>query len=408
MTLKLLLGGALLGCLVPNVTAAQTVSERLRECALASRTALPLDPRDASSPQLRDEAHKRVLEFQASMSRAEFDECMMLSLVGFEHGFDPVTYVLEPGRWIELNLGGITIVGPGTNTHFRWGIGGREGIRFLPPRYSEIVSGRPDTRRHFIELFFWTPESPRRDTWQLTWHVFEVAGNDLFPSGAHRLLRVTASQPPPTASLNVLEMISVRANDAGVVEWRAGADPDASGIIPSPADRRVRDERSMKEKEAYDKVDWKRVGDVRRAPALTYGDSSGCGLIVAQGWSDDRMEAIYLQADAELLRLTATPQTFDIARQPVAIQLTAHVYAHPVRSSPFCTDLGQQTGPSEVWRAIGGQITIQVVRGVDATGSPAPRATIRLTGAVFTNGQGARVTQVQPIVLTATVGSFHG
>ena len=53
------------------------------------------------------------------------------------------------------------------------------------------------------------------------------------------------------------------------------------------------------------------------------------------------------------------------------------------RSSPFCTDLVQTTGPSERWRAIGGQITIELVPAVDAAGSPKPRATIRLTGAVF-------------------------
>jgi hypothetical protein len=395
-----------LACLVPHVAAAQTIPERLRECALSARVALPFDKRD-ERPEVRAEAQKKVYEFRASMSEGEFDECLLLSGVGFEHGFEPVTYVFEPGRWVELSLRGATIVSQGKSTHFKWGIV-REGIRFLPPRHTELASGRPETRRHFIELFSWTPENPRRDSWQLTWHVFEVADNEILPGGAHRLLSVMAPLPPPAASLNVLEMVSVRVNDAGVVEWRAAQDADARGVIPSPAERRAGDKRTRKEKEARDKVDWKRVGDVRRMPTLTYGDSSGCGLIAVQGWSDDRMEAVYLQADAELLRLTATPQTFDVARQPVAIQLAVHVYAQPVQSSPFCTDLVQQTGPSEAWRAIGGQITIQLVTGVDADGSPKPRATIRLTGAVFVNARGARVTQVQPILLTATVGSFFG
>jgi hypothetical protein len=318
-----------------------------------------------------------------------------------------VTYVLEPGHWVELSLRGATIVSAGKSTHFKWGIV-REGIRFLPPRLSELASGRPQTRRHFIELFSWTPESPRRDSWQLMWHVFEVAGSEMFPAGAHRLLSVTAPQPPPAASLNVDEMVSVRVNDAGFVEWRAGLDADARGVIPSVADRREHEEQARRQKAADDKVDWSRVGDIHRLPALTYGNSSGCGLIAVQGWSDDRLEAIYFQADAELVRLRATPQTFDIARQPVALQLTVHVFAHPVRSSPFCTDLVQTTGPSEQWRAIGGQMTIKLVPAVDAAGSPKPRATIRLTGAVFVNAHGARVTQVQPIVLTATVGSFFG
>ena len=395
-----------LACLVPHVAAAQTIPERLRQCALSARVALPFDKRE-ERPEVRAEAQKKVYEFQASMSEAEFDECLLLSGVGFEHGFDPVTYVLEPGRWVELSLRGATIVSQGKSTHFKWGIV-REGIRFLPPRHTELASGRPETRRHFIELFSWTPETPRRDSWQLTWHVFEVAENEMFPGGAHRLLSVVAPQPPTAASLNVLEMVSVRVNDAGLVEWRAGQDADAHGVIPSAADRRAHEEQTRREKAAYDKVDWKRVGDVRRLPALTYGNANGCGLIAIEGWSDDRMEAIYLQADKDLLRLTAAPQTFDIDRQPVAIQLAVHVYAHPVASSPFCTDLVQQTGPSETWRAIGGHITIELVPGVNAAGEPRPRATIRLTGAVFVNAQGARVTQVQPIVLTATVGSFFG
>ena len=341
------------------------------------------------------------------MSEAEFDECMTLSFVGFEHGFEPVTYMLEPGRWVELGLRGATIVSQGKSAHFKWGIV-REGIRFLPLRYSEIASGRPETRRHFIELFTWTPESPRRDTWQLTWHVFEVAGSEVFQVGGHQLLSVTAPQPPPGTPLNMYEMASVRVNDAGRVEWRAGEDADARGVIPSAADRRALEEQARRRKAAEDKIDWTRVGDVRRAPSLTYSDSDGCGLIAVQGWSDDRMEALHLQADAELLRLTATPQTFDIARQPVVLKLTVHVYAHPVRSSPFCTDHRVETGPSEEWRAIGGQITIELVPSVDAAGEPKPRATIRLTGAVFVNAQGARVTQAQPIVLTAGVGSFAG
>jgi hypothetical protein len=78
----------LLACLAPQVAAAQTIPEHLRQCALSARLALPIEPGKEVPPQLRDEAQKRVHAFQASMSEAEFDECMTLSFVGFEHGFE--------------------------------------------------------------------------------------------------------------------------------------------------------------------------------------------------------------------------------------------------------------------------------------------------------------------------------
>jgi len=93
-----------LACVVPHAAAAQTIPAHLRQCALSARLALPIEPAKEVPPQLRDEAQKRVHAFQASMSEAEFDECMTLSYVGFEHGFEPVTYVLEPGYWVELSL----------------------------------------------------------------------------------------------------------------------------------------------------------------------------------------------------------------------------------------------------------------------------------------------------------------
>jgi hypothetical protein len=44
----------------------------------------------------------------------------------------------------------------------------------------------------------------------------------------------------------------------------------------------------------------------------------------------------------------------------------------------------------------------------DVIEPPRQRATVRLTGAVFENAEGVRVTQTQPIALTALVGWFSG
>jgi len=400
--------------LTPQVTLSQNVPDRLRECALAVRVAMPqIDRGIAPSPQLQGDAQNKVHEFQASMSEAEFDECLVISWVGLEHGFVPVTYALEPGRWIDLSVRGATIVDQGKSTLFKWGFA-REGARFLPSRFSELATVRPDERRHFIEIFVWTPSQPRRESWQLMWYPFEVAGSELIPVGAERLLSVTAPQPPNASSLDVFSMAAIRLNNDGRVEWRVGRDADERReVITSPVERRARElqaqQEAQRQKAADDKVDWKRVGDIRRRPALTYGAADGCGLAFVYGWSDDRMEAITIEADAELLRLSAKPQTFDIARQPSALKVAAHIYGGPMRSLPFCTDLILVPGvANERWRAIAGLITIEMAPITDVIEPPRQRATIRLTGAVFENEEGVRVTQTQPIALTALVGWFSG
>jgi hypothetical protein len=368
-----------------------------------------IDRGAAPSAALQGEAQRQVHEFQASMSHVEFEGCLLLSWVGFDHGFVPVTYVLEPDRWIDLTVRGATIVNQGKSTVFQWGFA-REGARFLPSRHSEIATAGPDGRRHFIEVFMWIPSPPRREIWELTWHALEIAGSELIPVGHETLLSVTAPQPPDASSLDVFSLAAIRLNDAGRVEYQVGRNAGAGPqLIPSPADRRAREQEAQRQKAAHDKVDWTRVGDIRRRPSLAYGGAGGCALAVLWGLSDDRMEAIHVQTDAELLRLSAKPQTFDIARQPSALKVAAHVYGRPLQSLPFCTDIVNLPRPAqEGWRAIAGFITIEMAPITDLNGEPRQRATIRLTGAVFENAEGVRVIQAQPIVLTAVVGWFNG
>jgi len=223
-------------CLTPQIARAQDVPDRLRECALAVRVAMPaIDRGAAPSPELQGEAQSRVHQFQASMAEAEFDECLLLSWVGFGHGFVPATHTLGPGHWIELTLRGATIVNEGKSTLFKWGFP-REGARFLPSRHSEIATAGPDGRRHFIELFVWTPSRPRRETWQLMWYAWEVEGSEVTQVAGRQLLRVTAPQPPSASSLDVFSKATIRMNDAGQVESRLGQDADAQQeIIVSPS-----------------------------------------------------------------------------------------------------------------------------------------------------------------------------
>ena len=401
-------------CLTTQVARAQDVPDRLRECALAVRVAMPkIDRGAAPSPQLQGEAQTKVHQFQAAMSEAEFDECLLLAWVGFDHGFVPLTYSLDPSRWIELTVRGATIVNQGKSTLFKWGFP-REGARFLPSRHSEIATDGPAGRRHFIELFVWTPSQPRRDMWQLMWYAWEIVDSELNQVAGERLMSTTTPPAPNATSLDVFGMAAIRLNDAGQIEWRVERGADAQQeVIVSPADKRARgaayEQQAQRRKAADGKVDWNRIGDIRRRPLLTYSDADGCGLAFVYGWSGDRMEAITVEADAELLRLSAQPQTFDIARQPSTLKVAVHVYGSPVRSLEFCTDLILlPRPPEEPWRAIAGRISIEMVPITDISGAPRKRATVRLTNAIFENAEGARITQTQPIVMTAIVGWFNG
>ena len=155
-------------------------------------------------------------------------------------------------------------------------------------------------------------------------------------------------------------------------------------------------------------MDWTRVRDAARTPALTYSDGDGCGNAFLYAWSDDRTEAITVRFDKNRLEFSTTPRTLDAAVQKTDLEVVVHVFERPLRSWPFCTDVTVQEGPVETWRAVGGTVTIALsTPGVRAQ----PwlyRATIHIVGAEFVSATGLRVRQTQPIVLTATVGSVLG
>ena len=155
-------------------------------------------------------------------------------------------------------------------------------------------------------------------------------------------------------------------------------------------------------------MDWKRVRDPHRTPTLTYSDADGCGGVFVYGWSNDRTEALAVRANKDRLQLSTTPRTFDIASHGADLEVVAHVFAQPMRSLPFCTDMsGRET--QEAWKAIAGVVTIELSPpGVRARAPFLYRATIRIAGAEFVNTSGVRIRLMQPITVTAIVGSGPG
>jgi hypothetical protein len=199
-------------------------------------------------------------------------------------------------------------------------------------------------------------------------------------------------------------MVRLSVNDDGHAEWSLlGGSHPRTTVIDTEVDWQEQEEERQRERArvtADARVDWSRVVDVNRQPALAYVDAGICGHGVAYGWSGDRTEAITVRAGKALSGLAAAARTFDLADGSSGFDVRLHLAAQPLRSWPFCSDVRGPGEVEETWRATKGSVTIEVSpRG--AGGRLARyRATIRLVGAEFVNGAGARVTQVQPISLT--------
>jgi hypothetical protein len=110
------------------------------------------------------------------------------------------------------------------------------------------------------------------------------------------------------------------------------------------------------------------------------------------------------------LQLTTAPKTFDLAAARNGLEVAVQVNELPIGREPFCTDVhGLEANGHEVWRAIGGRVTIELSEpGVRVARPGLYSATIRIEGAEFVNALGARVRQARPITLVALVGGFSG
>jgi hypothetical protein len=281
------------------------------------------------------------------------------------------------------------------------------GMIFLPVIHTElIVKETPPTRRHFIEVVAWRPDAGS-EKWTLFEQLFEVIRTDWVPiTFVDELATSDAADPP--RNIDVHDLVRLRVSDSGAVESvvLAGAHPGAQHI-ESESERRERIETARQRDDALRRVDWTAVRDVRRTPSLAYADGDGCWNVFLYGWSADRTEIITVRADQDLLQLSNTPQTFDLAVPRIGLEVTVHVFHRPLQSSPFCTDVGQLYDvPPELWRVAGGSVTIEVSRPTD--GRERPRATVRIVGAEFVRGDSVRVTQTVPIVLTGIVGWTSG
>jgi hypothetical protein len=373
----------------------------VRACALYLRASL-----DGTSPT-NGERIEIGQKFRASLSAAQNDECIFLASFGFHVGLDRTTLELEAGLWVTLDTREAIVTSERATKRVELPTP-MNGVRFLPPRHTELLTGgsRPE-RRHFIELAAWRLDD-RGTKWILWSQLFEVIRTDWIRLAIIDELD-TVFAPDPPLDVDIHEFVRVRVGDAGDAELLVLKGPSArSEHIESESERRAHVESVRARDDALRRVDWTAVRDVRRTPTLTYADSSGCAYIFLYGWSADRLEALTVRADQALLQLTEVPQTFDLAAARIGLEVTVHVFERPLHSWPFCTDVGGPNPvPRESWRPTAGKVTIEV--SAESRGNErVMRATVRIIDAEFLRDDGVRIKQTAPIVLTGTVGWVVG
>lgn len=330
------------------------------------------------------------------------EDCNFFAGVGFSAAFEPVTFILEPGQWISLDVRRATITYDGKQKATDLHLAAR-GVRFLPVRHTELATGPQRTdRRHFIEIFSYTSTGEQK--WMLMWTVYEVVRDQLVTIQTEGPGMVP-TDPSENRYFDASAYAHLGVNENGDAEWTVrGTQAPRTGLILTDAERQEEKRRTQARADAEARVDWKRTLDVNRQPSLAYGDSDGCGFIYVYGWTSDRAEAITVQADKDILQLSTTPRTFDLSVQQSGLEVLAHVFGRAARHWPFCTDDIDGSLQRQVWRARRGTITIALGPARAPTNLPGrQRAIIRIVGAEFVDPSGRVVKQMQAIVLTAII-----
>jgi Uncharacterized protein conserved in bacteria (DUF2252) len=92
------------------------------------------------------------------------------------------------------------------------------------------------------------------------------------------------SLPPTGPSFDLRQIVTLRVNGNGDPEWAVLAGPPPrTAVIESEAERQEEKRLALARTAADARVDWTRVRDIHRMPALTYTGAAGCGSAFVYG-----------------------------------------------------------------------------------------------------------------------------
>jgi hypothetical protein len=379
-------------------------ADPLRACALYVRAAS-----NAESPFGQEASNL----FVPSISRGpDFQQdCMTLANVGFNSGFEPVTFDLGPGHFVEWKLSAATVTYDSRIKRAEMPFSDGAGARFLPLRYTRLDTGATRMQpRHFVEAFVWQPPV-KTGPWTLRWYVFEVVRDEIITIEVSEAVTTAQGDAPPSpASFDPREYGQLRVNDDGDAELAILKGPhQTTRRIETDAERHEARATAAARDAELKAVDWKAKHEVSRQPAMNYTGAEGCGNFEIYGWSSDRAEAVVVGVNASTLNLSTRPATFDLSRETASISVNVHVYDRAQQRFEFCTDVGRVYGPGsiepEVWSAVAGTITIEPST---AAAHAARRTTITLSNITVRNSAGGTVRITRPVKLTATIGAVFG
>jgi hypothetical protein len=189
-----------------------------RACSLYTRASA-----DRMSP-FGIQAMAVVRNLRESLDREGFEDCELIARIGFDHRFQPATFELDPGHWITWDLKGATISYEGKEKRVKVAFSMGTAV-FLPLQHTELEVGLSrSTRRHFIEIFLWTPARDEPG-WTLMWNLFEVTRDDLIRLATERTVTIPAQEPLTGPSFDVREIVALRVNDNGDPQWAVLAGP---------------------------------------------------------------------------------------------------------------------------------------------------------------------------------------
>ena len=210
-------------------------ADPIRACALYLRADGPSFGADRSL--FAAQAMALMTIRRPTLSREAFDACTWMASNGFDHGFEPVTFVLGPGHWIAWDLRGATITYDGREKRINAPLV-RNRFVILPLRYTELAVGPTrSAHRHFIEILTWEPTATPRE-WTLMWSLTEVVRADLKGIGSALLTTMSAPAAPVDRSFDVRTMVRLAVNDDGNAEWSLLTGPNrAVTVIETEADR---------------------------------------------------------------------------------------------------------------------------------------------------------------------------